>query len=144
MSTETMIKCLNGLQNEPFLLPNQQVDFTPINISLTLPKELYAFDVAMGVIFPDDYKCTLKRLKKDILCPFKFETNHPYTSGSESLIKKIEEWAEENHIRLFTCGYIRGNRWLDDNTEKYFNTLHWQTITEEDAFYISLIWNGKD
>lgn len=98
----------------------------------------------MGCIFPDDYENHLNYLRKDILCPFRFDTNHSYNVNSESLIKKIEEWAAKNNIRMFNCGYIRGNKWLDENTPDWFNTLHWQTSDEKTAMYISLIWNGKN
>ena len=143
-----MIKCLiggyDGYQNFNTPLPDPQVDSLPVEISLTFPKELYAFELALDVICPDSYDWKLDYLRKDILCPYRFDTHHAYESSSEDLIKKIEKWAEDEGIRLFNCGYIKGHRWLDeDNMEKY-NTLHWQSPDEETAFLVALIWNGKE
>ena len=134
----------DGYQAFATPLPNSKVDHLPVEISLTYPKEIYSLHLALEAIFPDNLEHDTERLRQKILCPFEFDTNHPYSARSESLIKKIEAWAEENEIRLFTRGYIRGNRWLDENTEKRFNTLHWRAPDEETAFYIALIWSGKE
>lgn len=142
MSTETMIKCLDKLQNVNSNELNLQQDSTLVCVSLTFPKHLYATDIALELICPNDY--TSEHLRRNILCPYEFNTNHEYHTNSEKLIKKITAWAEEKGIPLFNLGYIKGSKWIDEDTEQRFHKIDWQAPDEEAAFYISLVWNGKE
>lgn len=141
MSTETMIKCLDKLQNFTAPLPDSQVDSLPVDISLTSPKELHAHHVSFGVDFPDHWEYDYESISRKIVCPYKFHTSHPYKTNSEKIAKHAEAWIKDHDLKILSDGWIKAtwHPWYGD----MINVCWWRADSEETAFYFKLIWEGK-